>query len=329
MRLPSCDAASLVRYTVRPRPVAFLVRANQLTFKDAMDLPPSAADQAFCEISAIDSGYIYGALLRPLVDAGEEDERINVPCLAFLLHHSRTGEPFLFDLGIRPDLENLKGAGIRLSQMGIKVEGRDIPAALEKGGLSRADIKHVAISHVHYDHTGVPREFPNATFLLGAGGKPIIDALGPDSEGTIYAIDTPLERTTFLDPYTAEWGPIGPFPRALDFYGDSSLYIVDAPGHVPGHINLLARTSADGGWAFLAADSAHDWRLLTGEAMLGHHRKWGCGHEDPAIAQETIERIKTLVGAPRVRVLIAHDIPFVDANAAEGKGYWPDTIESL
>ncbi|PIL34062.1 hypothetical protein GSI_03772 [Ganoderma sinense ZZ0214-1] len=295
-----------------------------------MNLPPPAADQAYCEVSAIDSGYIYGAPLRPLVDAAEEDERANIPCLAFVLRHSRTGESFLFDLGIRPDVENLKGAGVRASRMGFRVEGRDIPAALEKDGLSRADVKHIAISHIHYDHTGVPRAFPNATFLLGAGAKPIIESLGPDFEATIYAIDVPFERTNFLDPSEApEWTPIGPFPRALDFYGDGSLYIVDAPGHVPGHINLLVRTSADGGWAFLAADSAHDWRLLTGEARVGHHHKWGCVHEDPAKAQEMIERIKALVGYPRVRVLIAHDIPFVNANAEDGRGYWPDKIQSL
>ena len=43
------------------------------------------------------------------------------------------------------------------------------------------------------------------------------------------------------------------------------LYVVDAgDGHVAGHINVLARTSEDGGWIYLAGDSAHDRRLLTG-----------------------------------------------------------------
>ena len=80
---------------------------------------------------------------------------------------------------------------------------------------------------------------------------------------------------------------------------------------------------------FLAADSAHDWRLLTGEAGIGHHALWGCIHENRAQAQENIERIKALAGLPRVRVLLAHDKPFVHANEAEGRGYWPDKIESL
>ncbi|KAI1785393.1 beta-lactamase-like protein [Ganoderma leucocontextum] len=293
-----------------------------------MSLPPPTADQAYCEISAIDSGLIH-MLLGQLVDTAKTGEMIYLPCLAFVLRHSRTHEPFLFDLGIRADPENLTGAGVVTAQMGMKLEGRDIPAALEKGGLSRTEVKYVAISHIHFDHTGVPRAFPNATFLLGAGAKPTIETQGPDFKGTMYAIDVPLERTTFVDPSTTDWEPIGPFPRALDFCGDGSLYIVDAPGHVPGHVNLLARTSADGGWVFLAADSAHDWRLLTGEAGIGHHSQWGCIHEDPVKAQENIERIKALAGYPRVRVLLAHDTPFVKANAAEGRGYWPDKIESF
>ncbi|PIL34061.1 hypothetical protein GSI_03771 [Ganoderma sinense ZZ0214-1] len=293
-----------------------------------MSLPPAAADQAYCEVSAVDSGRIH-MLLGQLVDTATVDEMTHLPCLAFIIRHSRTRETFLFDLGIRPDLENLTGAGTVTAQMGMKLEGRDIPAALEKGGLSRTEVKHVAISHIHFDHTGAPRAFPNATFLLGAGGKPIIETKGPEFKGTLYAIDVPLERTTFVDPSTTEWAPIGPFPRALDFYGDGSLYIVDAPGHVPGHMNLLVRTSVDGAWVFLAGDSAHDWRLLTGEAGIGHHSQWGCIHEDPLQAQENIERIKALGGYPRVRILLAHDKPFVNANAAEGRGYWPDKIASL
>ncbi|KAI1789203.1 hypothetical protein LXA43DRAFT_1155536 [Ganoderma leucocontextum] len=66
--------------------------------------------------------------------------------------------------------------------------------------------------------------------------------------------------------------------------------------------NLLARTAADGGWVFLAADSAHDWCLLTGEAGTGHHSQRGCIHEDPVKAQENIERIKALAGYPRVKI---------------------------
>ena len=44
--------------------------------------------------------------------------------------------------------------------------------------------------------------------------------------------------------------------RAIDFFGDGSLYFLDAPGHAVGHINALARTSKNT-FIFMSADSFH------------------------------------------------------------------------
>ncbi|RPD63698.1 Metallo-hydrolase/oxidoreductase [Lentinus tigrinus ALCF2SS1-6] len=298
-----------------------------------MSLPPPTKNQAYCDVSAFNAGTL-NMLLGQLVDVAVGDEMTDLPVLSFLLRHSHTGDILLYDLGIRPDVENYSAGALQLTKkMGMTLHGRDIPAALERGGVSRADIKHVAFSHIHFDHTGNPRAFPNAKFILGHGALKIIEEQGPVFENTLYSMDVPRERTVFVNPEAGisepsveeKWGPLGPFPRALDLYGDGSLYIVDAPGHIPGHINIMARTSADGAWVYLGGDSAHDWRLLTGEAGIGCHHMWGCIHEDRASAEQTIERLKAVAATPRVRVLLAHDKPFVK----EGKGYWPDKIASL
>ncbi len=72
-------------------------------------------------------------------------------------------------------------------------------------------------------------------------------------------------RTRFISSFTES---IGPFPRAYDYFGDGSLYLIDAAGHLPGHVNILARTNATGSWIYLAGDTAHDMRLLTGERAV-------------------------------------------------------------
>lgn len=36
------------------------------------------------------------------------------------------------------------------------------------------------------------------------------------------------------------WRPFGP-----DIFGDGSVFVVDTPSHLPGHINLLVRTGKD------------------------------------------------------------------------------------
>lgn len=290
-----------------------------------MSLPRPANEQAYWEVSAIDAGRVH-MLLSQLVDIAKEGEMVNLPVLSFVLRHSRTGEVVLFDLGIRPDTEAYTGARALADTMNITFQGRDIPATLERGGVSRADVKHIVISHIHFDHAGYPRAFPNAKFIIGGAARKVIEEEGPDFPGTFYSIDVPMERALFLspdDPAGRKWAPLGPFPHALDFFGDGSLYVVDAPGHIPGHICVMARTSADGAWVCLAGDGAHDWRHLTGEAGIGHIPV--CMHLDLPAALANIERLKAVKDIPRVRVLLAHDVPFVK----EGKGYWPEKIASL
>ena len=77
---------------------------------------------------------------------------------------------------------------------------------------------------------------------------------------------------------------IGPF-GAHDFYGDGSLYLLDTPGHWPGHLAALARTTPDT-FLFLGGDMCHfagHFRpskhvplpdTIPEEAFRGHQRKY-------------------------------------------------------
>ena len=50
---------------------------------------------------------------------------------------------------------------------------------------------------------------------------------------------------------------IGSFD-AFDFFGDGSFYLLDAPGHAPGHLCGLARTTASpASFVFMGADACH------------------------------------------------------------------------
>ena len=199
----------------------------------------------------------------------------------------------------------------------------DVVEALRKGNLDPADITYVGISHALIDHIGDPTRFPTATYLLGGEAQTLLD---PDTKDLAIKLlnALPKERTKFLDLSSAP--ALGPFAHALDFYGDGSLYIVDAPGHLPGHINVLARTSADGSWVYLAGDSAHDWRIITGEAKIATEPF--CIHTNKEQAEAHIARIRELQANPRVKVILAHDIPWYEENKG-GDAYWPGEIKPL
>jgi glyoxylase-like metal-dependent hydrolase (beta-lactamase superfamily II) len=137
-----------------------------------------------------------------------------------------------------------------------------------------------------------------------------------DDKSNILESSIPLERTRFL--ISSDFNmSIGPFPRALDFYGDGSVYIIDTPGHCAGHINILARTSDNGSWIYLGGDTAHDVRLLTGEkeiATVDQHGAYRCAHANKAQAVEDIRRVAALLMIPRVQVIVAHDWRWYDNN---------------
>ncbi|KIK43749.1 hypothetical protein CY34DRAFT_11521 [Suillus luteus UH-Slu-Lm8-n1] len=94
--------------------------------------------------------------------------------------------------------------------------------------------------------------------------------------------------------------------------GDGSMNIIDASGHVDGHIDILARTSSDGTWILLGADSAHHPDLITGMMQIAYRVDAStcsamCAHEDKEVAEKNIRKIRLLFEVPRVQVLIAHD----------------------
>ncbi|KAF8064000.1 beta-lactamase-like protein [Lyophyllum atratum] len=289
-----------------------------------MSLPPPSADQAYCDVSALEAGMIE-LTWTGFTTSATPGTAEWVPSLSFLLQHSTNHKKFVFDLGIRKDWENFPPNVLEMVKKSFPLDiPQDVVDSLAKGGTSPSDISTVCLSHIHFDHVGDPTKFPDSSFVVGDGARSVHSAT------PLAVFELPSTRTTYLSP--AEWQPLGPFPRALDFYGDGSLYIVNAAGHLPGHINVLARTSGDGAWIYLAGDSAHHWDLITGKGNIAVNRNvegfYRCAHLDPEAAEKHISCIRKLTEIPRARVLLAHDGPWYKENKG-GPAFWPGKIPSL
>ncbi|KAL6165943.1 hypothetical protein ACJQWK_09153 [Exserohilum turcicum] len=254
----------------------------------------------------------------------------------FLIQHvnQTTGKRtrLVFDLGLRRDVNRYA------SPIQKHIETRqplstepDVIKSLAKGGLKPEDIDYVIFSHVHWDHVGEPRDFPTSTFIVGHGALNLLKGTSPSLRGghSFFESDLlPEVRTTELaepvaygpkrhDPCAipgeinlkGPWKSYGHLPEALDLFNDGSLLIINAPGHLPGHINLLARTSLSQE-VYMAGDACHDRRLLTGEKTIGEwhdtHGQVCCIHANRKQAEETIQRIR-LLEKEGVEIIFSHD----------------------
>jgi len=302
-----------------------------------MELPAPSKNQPFCKISALEGGEFNIPLEFVISNSAPGVVEVQ-PALCFLIQHSNKAEKIMFDLGMRRD-DTSQPPALQKALSNPLFSHRVPQGCVESlalGNLTPSDIDIVILSHLHCDHVGDTRVFRRSKFVVGNGCHKLLEKCYPEDPESIYASDLlPHDRTRFLPPADSDvvegWKAIGPFPHAYDFYEDGSLYIIDSPGHLIGHVNILARTSSDGAWIYLAGDSAHHWNLITGESQIAVGAPWDvkyCAHHDKQKADGHIANIQTLWKMPRVRILLAHDTQWWNANKV-GAAFWPGIIPSL
>ena len=98
------------------------------------------------------------------------------------------GQVILVDTGVRDvnEIQPLVVAGVgHKGRFRMDMETQNIPLLLKKEGIEPADVAHVLITHLHYDHASNAKLFPNAKFILSRTGwhltlDPPHPALVPD-----------------------------------------------------------------------------------------------------------------------------------------------------
>ncbi|KAJ9623889.1 hypothetical protein H2203_005334 [Taxawa tesnikishii (nom. ined.)] len=299
--------------------------ASPTNMKETLTLPQSSEDQIYVTISALDAGHLTLPERLFITDADPE-KRSTVPSLSFLIQHpagssathGRNATNLVFDLGLKRDFTGYAPAQqAHISQRQPTVLSPDAGESLRKGGLDPAkDVDIVMLSHVHWDHVGTPSDFPNAKFVEIFNA----DELPADRTWElppVREVGTAVTRDRQTD---HKWQTLAQFPAVVDFFGDGSVYVVDAPGHLYGHVNLLARTGPN--------------RILKGEKGIAMYDDGRGGlrsvHVDTETARGTVGRIGKLLktgemvpeGA-EVEVVVAHDRQWREKNQER---FWPGRL---
>lgn len=195
----------------------------------------AAAAGAVDKMYVIDCGWAHAtdkSRWSPGIDVGVQ---VDVSDNCFLIHHPQGGW-MMWDTGVA---ENIADMPDGLSQANGTLtwhKPKKLAASLAELKVKPEDVKFVAISHMHADHSSNVDMFSKATLLIQ---KPEWDA--------IFAGQNP--------PFTKEH-PATQLTGDKDVFGDGSVTIVSTPGHTPGHQSLLVHL-AKTGWLVLSGDAVH------------------------------------------------------------------------
>jgi glyoxylase-like metal-dependent hydrolase (beta-lactamase superfamily II) len=285
-------------------------------------LPQDSPNQPYITLSALDAGYIYLPEFEFIVPSNPHVSH-KAPSMSFFLRHP-SGTKIVYDLGMRKDWQNYPVAIQSRIADGVRQidVAKDVKDSVVAGGVDPEDVDVMIVSHIHYDHTGNPNQFPNAKYIIGPGSLELIEgskdvepidnwftpALLPDDKSVINQ----------LPPYTShEWKPLGPFGKTIDYFHDGSFYIVDSTGHLPGHINGLVRI-APNRFVYLASDSCHFTSILSGERAIAvwtdEKGNSKCVHSDKGAAEAHVKKLQELRdrGGENIEIALAHQLGWED-----------------
>ena len=200
-----------------------------------------------------------------------------LPLGAFALEHPTEGI-VLVDTGFHP-VDNLGTLHRTLFRERLAPEW-SIPVQLRGLGLDPSDVRHVVMTHLHYDHTSGAAQFAGATFHVSRREWDAFHSGNPTLQGYMrHHLDDRWDwRLLDLDPAA----DADPFAHGLDLFDDGTLTLVSTPGHTKGHLSIVLDddTLIVGDAAYSRETIERDWQPLicpdppTFHRTLAHLRVW-------------------------------------------------------
>jgi glyoxylase-like metal-dependent hydrolase (beta-lactamase superfamily II) len=217
-----------------------------------------------------------------------EKQPFAVPC--YLVVHPKG--TLMWDTGVIPD------AQVNGSTQGISVVTKTLKSQMAEIGYTAADIKYLALSHLHSDHTANANDFAGSTWLVHQNERDAMFA-PPPPPGTGRGRGGPQATATYDKLKDSKTVILT--EKDYDVFGDGTVVIMYAPGHTPGHQVLFLRLK-ESGPILIAGDLYH----LPQEITMHRFPTFEFDKEQSAASREKIDAFLKQSGA---RLWIEHDLP--------------------
>lgn len=214
-----------------------------------------------------------------------EKQPFAVPC--YLVVHPKG--TLMWDVGLIPDSQ------VNGKTQGISTVTKTLKSQMAEVGYSAADIKYLALSHLHSDHTANANDFAGSTWLVHQNELDAMFAPPPPGGRRGGGPMAPATYSKLKDSKT-----IILTDKDYDVFGDGTVVIQYAPGHTPGHQVLFLKLKQSGP-ILLAGDLYH----LPQEINMHRFPSFEFNKEQSAVSRAKVEDFVKQTGA---RLWIEHDL---------------------
>ncbi|MCJ1697247.1 MBL fold metallo-hydrolase [Rathayibacter caricis] len=210
---------------------------------------------------------------------GEGLPRRTFPSAVFLYTHP-SGRRVLVDTGYPPSFAGTGpvGALYRRILPARVTPTETVDARLRSEGLEPGDIEFVVLTHLHPDHVGGLRYFPDATLVLSRGQLQRIER-SRVTDGVFTGLIPPWFADS--DRLVVDEQPVSTVAgvSGFDLFGDGRCVVTPLPGHALGHLGVLVEgrflIAGDAAWGreFLEwSDRLRPLPRLISDDPAAHHR---------------------------------------------------------
>jgi glyoxylase-like metal-dependent hydrolase (beta-lactamase superfamily II) len=210
--------------------------------------------------------------------------------------------------------ERLSDFFLALNRPQLRTEETPV-AQIRRLGFAPADVRHIVVTHLDFDHAGGIEDFPNARIHVTAREKEVAD----QRRGGVF-VSRKRYRPQQWDE-AANWSlyPFGGgerwfgFDAVRDLEGlPPEILLIPLAGHTWGHAGIAVQED-DGRWLFYAGDAYFHHGEINGEhrtcppGLRGYQRLMQVDADARMANQRRVHTLST-DHADAVRIFCAHDL---------------------